>query len=280
MQISEKVHALKIDFQIPLAPGKMLDRFIYIYLITGRKIYLIDTGVKNSHIDIFNYINKLGRDEKEIDSIFLTHAHPDHIGSAKSIRQLTDCKIFANENEKDWIEDTDKQFRERPIPGFHELVDGPVNIDYLFTENEIIIPEENISLKILFTPGHSDGSTSYYYEEEKILFSGDAVLLPGELPIFTNIDKYFSSIDKIGNISNEILLSSWDSPKKGNEIKEILKSSSVYIKEIQQAVLKTAATIQDTSSLAFCSAVLNELGLSKIQPNPLLLRSFQSVLNN
>ena len=54
--------------------------------------------------------------------MILTHAHPDHIGSAKAIEEATRCTVAAHENAKHWIEDVDLQFQERPVPGFHSLV--------------------------------------------------------------------------------------------------------------------------------------------------------------
>ena len=41
MQISEHIHAIKIPFQIPVAPGKVFGRFVYSYLVYDTEIYLI-----------------------------------------------------------------------------------------------------------------------------------------------------------------------------------------------------------------------------------------------
>ena len=48
MQITKQIHAIKIPFQIPVAPGKTLDRFVYSYLIYDTEICLIDSGIKSS----------------------------------------------------------------------------------------------------------------------------------------------------------------------------------------------------------------------------------------
>lgn len=38
MPISKKVHLIKIPFQIPIAPGNILERFVNVFLIVGKKI--------------------------------------------------------------------------------------------------------------------------------------------------------------------------------------------------------------------------------------------------
>ena len=60
MQVTKQIHAIKIPFQIPVAPGKTLDRFVYSYLIYDTEICLIDSGIKSSERVIFDYI-KNGR---------------------------------------------------------------------------------------------------------------------------------------------------------------------------------------------------------------------------
>jgi len=42
------IHVIKVPFQIPIAPGKTVDRFVYAYLIYGKNICLIDTGIASS----------------------------------------------------------------------------------------------------------------------------------------------------------------------------------------------------------------------------------------
>jgi len=48
MQITPAIHALRLPFKVPIAPGIALDRFVYSYLICGETITLIDTGVAGS----------------------------------------------------------------------------------------------------------------------------------------------------------------------------------------------------------------------------------------
>jgi hydroxyacylglutathione hydrolase len=65
MQITDHIHALKIPFQIPVAPGKTFERFVNSYPILGPETCLIDCRVKNSQNIIFDYIKRLAESRKK-----------------------------------------------------------------------------------------------------------------------------------------------------------------------------------------------------------------------
>jgi glyoxylase-like metal-dependent hydrolase (beta-lactamase superfamily II) len=88
-----KVHQIKINFNVT----PEISRFVYVYLIEGKNIYMIDSGVAGSERQIEDYLQEIGRDSSEIKAIFLTHAHPDHIGTAAYFKQKTGCSIYASE---------------------------------------------------------------------------------------------------------------------------------------------------------------------------------------
>ncbi len=139
MQITPAIHALRHPFQVPVAPGITLDRFVYSYLIAGETITLIDTGVAGSETRIFEYIQSIGRNPSEISLIVLTHSHPDHIGAARAIREATGCSVAAHPAERSWIEDVERQNQERPVPGFATLVGGSGTCSILRLEGGVTI---------------------------------------------------------------------------------------------------------------------------------------------
>lgn len=128
MQVTERIHAIKIPFKIPVFPEMTVDRFAFVYLIFGDSIHLIDSGVAGAESIIWEYIKKQGREPKEVSTLILTHSHPDHIGAAKSIKNQIGCNIFAHPYEQEWIEDTEQQFKNRPVPDFQTLVEGSVKV--------------------------------------------------------------------------------------------------------------------------------------------------------
>ena len=87
MKITDTVHQLNIPFVINLSSDKKIERYVNIFIIMGRYVYLIDSGVKGTEQLIFKYLKKNGRNPDEIKSVFLTHVHPDHIGALKAIKK-------------------------------------------------------------------------------------------------------------------------------------------------------------------------------------------------
>ncbi len=220
MQLTPSVHAVRHSFRIPAAPGIVIERFVYSYLVFGETITLIDTGVAGCETQIFQAIRSAGRDPSEIALIILTHSHPDHIGAARAIREATGCSIAAHPAERAWIEDTDLQNRERPVPGFATLVGGPVPVDHELVDGDGIEPDETraIDLQVLHTPGHSPGSIALWMQSEGTLIAGDAIPVPGELPIYDDAVASLRSVLRLRGIHGiRILLSAWDEPQKNGD---------------------------------------------------------------
>lgn len=233
MKIKDNIHALKHNFKIPLSENVTVERFVYSFIVFGSKgICLIDSGVAQSSQNIFSYIQENGRDIEEIMTLILTHAHPDHIGSARIIKKETECFVFAHGHARAWIEDVDLQNSQRPVPGFSGLVSGPVKIDEFLKDDEIIEPEDGMKLRVIYTPGHSRGSVSLLFENERILICADSLVLPGGFPIYEDVAQTVASIKKLKEISNlEVLLSSWDEPRYGTDIYITMDASLDYLKK-------------------------------------------------
>ncbi|MBI5459521.1 MBL fold metallo-hydrolase [Methanobacterium sp.] len=280
MQITEHIHAIKIPFQVKTNSG-ILERFVYSYLIYGDDVCLIDSGVSSSEKVIFDYLEKTGHAPDDISLMILTHSHPDHIGSAKSIQRISGCEIAAHCGEKSWIEDVDLQFKERPVPNFHSLVEGSVQVDIVLEAGEVVDLGGNIQLEVIHTPGHSAGSISLHIPPERVLITGDAVPLPGDLPIYGDFAKSVMSIERLKAVKGlEVLLASWDEPQKGDDIHQRMDEALDYLQHIQEVVEKLAPVNSPADSMEFCRIVLKELGLPEPAANPIVARSFQANLKD
>ncbi len=279
MQVTEHIHAIKIPFQIPIGPQLLLDRFVYAFLIYGSRICLIDTGVNSAETIIFDYLRKTGRRPEEIDMIILTHSHPDHIGAARFIKEATGCIIAAHPGEKNWIEDVDLQCRERPVPGFHSLVGGSVDINHLVEEGDILELGDGLSLEVFHTPGHSKGSISVWFPTDKALFCGDAVPLPGDLPIYDDYEASVSSIMKLKSLAGiHTLLSAWDDPREGDNVYQLMGDSLSFLQRIHELVAQKVTNDTAPEIMELCRQVVLSLGLPASAATPMLARSLQANL--
>jgi hydroxyacylglutathione hydrolase len=280
MQITPSVHGIRLPFRIPVAPGIALDRFVYSYLIYGETITLIDTGVAGCETQIFDYIRATGRDPSDIALMILTHSHPDHIGAARAIQRATGCSIAAHPAGRAWIEDVDLQNRERPVPGFATLVGGSVQIDNELVDGDAIEPDDTRAgeMQVFYTPGHSEGSISLFLHNEGALFSGDAIPVAGDLPVYDDALLSVRSVKKLKAIRGiRFLLSSWDEPRKGDAAYHQMDLALDYLQRVHEAVLASAGNgFPDPMELTGKAAAV--LGLSLQEVNPLLARTFTANL--
>jgi glyoxylase-like metal-dependent hydrolase (beta-lactamase superfamily II) len=280
MQVSKHVHAIKIPFQVQVGPDRSVDRFVYMYAIYGAtNVTLIDSGVVSSETKIFEYLDRTNRRPHQISTLILTHSHPDHIGAAEAIQRKTGCAVAAHGGESSWIEDVELQSRDRPVPGFHELVGGSVKVDRILNDGEILDLGDRLKLQILHTPGHSKGSISLLFQQDQVLFSGDALPLPGDIPIYEDALLSVGSIKKLQAIDGiNIILSSWDEPKTGVTVYEVMDRGLHYLQNIHEAVLKASKQMESAEPMQLCERVLANLGLPQTIANPLIARTFQAHL--
>jgi glyoxylase-like metal-dependent hydrolase (beta-lactamase superfamily II) len=280
VQITPSIHALRHSFKIPINDGAVIERFVFSYIIFGEMITLIDSGVAGCEKTIFEYIRSIGRDPSDIALMILTHSHPDHIGAAAAIQQLTGCSVAAHPAERSWIEDVALQNRERPVPGFATLVGGSVHIDNELVEGDSIEPDDTRAgeMQVLYTPGHSAGSISLFLHQEGALFSGDAVPVAGDLPVYDDALLSVQSVKKLKAIRGiRVLLSSWDEPRNGDDAYLGMDLALDYLQQIHQAVLASMDDdFPDLMKLTGKAAAV--LGLPPQAVNPLLSRTFAANL--
>lgn len=279
MKVAEGIHALKIPFRISAGPEHSLERFVYCYLVCGDTVCLIDSGVAGSQKVIFDYLVSIGRKPEDISILVLTHSYPDHMGAARAIREATGCTVAAHLSEKSWIEDIDLQFRERPVSGLETLVAGSVKVDRVLKDGDILNLGSGFDMEVFHTPGHSRGSLSLFLRKQKVLFCADAVLLPGQLPIYDDNEACTRSVNKLKYMGDiEVLLSSWDDPKRGPEVLRAMDESLTFLRSIQRAVFEVINEYPAADLMAMCEQVVRVMGLPPAALNPLVASSLASSL--
>jgi len=123
----------------------------YTYIISsgkGREALIIDPVIE--HTD--EYIKVLKNLELKLVKVIDTHIHADHITGLNELNKRTNCTRIMGENSKSEV------------------------IDLRIKDNEKI-NVENIELKAIYTPGHTDCSYSYLMNDR--VFTGDALLING-----------------------------------------------------------------------------------------------------
>lgn len=103
-----------------------------------------------------------------VAGILLTHGHFDHIWGAKKLRELSGAKIYAWEKEKELCEDA--------VINVSEQCGRPYTVEAdVYVKDGETITIAGMTCQLLGTPGHTAGSCCYYFDEDKLLISGDTL---------------------------------------------------------------------------------------------------------
>ena len=239
MRTTSSIHPIKITFGIPVSPTKTVERFVYAYVLDGERLCLIDTGTAGAERGISSALQKLHKNLTDIDIIILTHSHPDHIGTASLIQHQSGAQVWAHPNEQAWIENTELQGRERPVPGFDKMVAGSVGVDRLLTDGDVLSLGADLTFRVLHTPGHSSGSISLLSEANGILFSGDVIPQSGAMPIYEDAAALANSLVRLAEIENlTVLYSSWEDPLYGQSAVDAIRAGMRYLKTVHAIMAK------------------------------------------
>ena len=182
--------------------------------IDGAVPTLIDPGHKNF---LGNVVNGMTRDGKNIESVKLvtaTHSHPDHIESMDAFDERTMRAIGVTE-----FDYLNNNGRELYLMTGCEMPKKP----FSFYINEGMLDVGDVRFQVLLTPGHSPGSLCLYWEEKKVLISGDTLFYMGvgrtDLP-GGNADALAASIRRLASLDIEYLVPGHGEVVKGKEMIE------------------------------------------------------------
>ena len=154
----------------------------YTYVISsgeGREALIIDPVIE--HTD--EYLKILEKLKLKLVKVIDTHIHADHITALNELNKRTSCVRIMGENSKSEV------------------------IDLKIKDNEKI-KIENIELKAMYTPGHTDCSYSYLMNDR--VFTGDTLLINGtgrtDFQNGSSYDAYESLFNKLLKLPEKTLV--------------------------------------------------------------------------
>jgi len=101
-------------------------------------------------------------------AILLTHGHFDHILAANKIKEKYNIPLIACDKEKNVIENSSLNLSS----SFGRRVELK-NVQYV--QDTQLLDIAGFSIKVIHTPGHTEGSVCYYFSNEDVLISGDTL---------------------------------------------------------------------------------------------------------
>ena len=118
---------------------------------------------------------------KKLDFILNTHHHFDHIGGNAELKDKYGSKVLGFEKDQ------------KRIP----------EIDFLLKDGQEF-KIGSLNFKTIFIPGHTSGHVAFYFEREKVIFTGDTLFSLGCGRVFEGTyQQMFNSLNKIKSLPGD-----------------------------------------------------------------------------
>ena len=155
------------------------DNYAYIiYNNLSKTVGVVDPS------EVSPIVNFLKKNNLKLDYILNTHHHFDHIGGNIELKKIFDAKIVGFSGDKS------------RIPG----------IDIMLNDDERWMFGSS-SIRVLHIPGHTSGHICFFFEKEKIAFTGDTLFSLGCGRIFEgDHNQMLESLNKIKKFPKETLI--------------------------------------------------------------------------
>ena len=240
------------------------ERFVAMYLLDGPQGGLLfDTGVADSVTGtLLPYLDSIGYDLSRLRWAISSHCDFDHTGgNAALMAAAPHVALMAGTLDVPLAEDLDVLITERygefrETDGFD---DPPETTAYIRSAAQVAPIARALEggeefdlgdrvIRVLHTPGHSDGHLALWDANNSALVIGDATLgetvptadgAPAFPPTYRDTDPYLASIDAFRALDADLLLTAHYPVYEGPAVHRFLQTSADYTERLDAAITGT-----------------------------------------
>jgi glyoxylase-like metal-dependent hydrolase (beta-lactamase superfamily II) len=199
-------------------------------------VVLVDSGWPRGAEAVAAGLRAIGRAPDEVSAVLLTHAHPDHLGTAQWLHETHGADVYAHADE------LPRAYGKRPAtrgigllaqlwrPHALRFVSGAmrhgVNSPRWATAARAL-PDGGVSgIRPVPVPGHTEGHVAYHLPDRGVVFSGDSLVTLSVLtgrrgpqlhpkPFQVDAARAARSLPALAELDAEVLLPGHGEPQAG-----------------------------------------------------------------
>lgn len=188
-----------------MAPGVWFiggNDWVACYLIeTTEGLILIDTAMHETAYLMIDNIYKIGFKPTDIKKILITHAHIDHMGGARTMKEISGADVYFGKRDLEYLHERWDLIGGDDIENY---TCGKIEPDCFYDDDTPIVLG-NITVRTVSSPGHTPGCTSMFFDvtdsDGRVLTCG----IHGGVGLNTLNDEYFETKNQPATLRDEFI---------------------------------------------------------------------------